>query len=665
MHYRTEIDGLRALAVLPVLFFHAGFGILPGGFAGVDVFFVISGYLITTIIHREIEVGRFDLFEFYRRRIKRIVPALFFVCTACVPFAWLWMLPRELNAFGRSLYHVALSASNFLFWHETDYFAASNELKPLLHTWSLAVEEQFYILFPLLLLALRNHPLAIRNAIFGLVIILSFVASLVIPFIDSAANFYLLPSRFWELGVGAALALIGPVGRVSGRRREALAILGLLLISSTYVFVTAETPYPGIATLPVIAGSVLVLAFATDGTLVARLLSFRVLVTTGLLSYSLYLWHQPVFAFARLRGQTDPSTIQSGLLILLCFLLAYVSYRWVEKPLRRPHSLPAMRAFSAAAAFGAVLVCIGGTLDGADGFPNRVPDLKKITEVSAGLDRKCNGNFLPECRTSSAPTVAIWGDSYAMHLVDGILASSPHAKLIQLNKDACGPFLNLAPVLAGKTEKWRHECLEHNLRVRELLSSQQSIRYVILASKFRQYLNAEEVHLRGSGRLPTSPDLILANFRETLAWIRSIGKIPVIFEPPPRSGSDSALCQARASLIGSELECRLPTSEVNAFDAQVLSLLGKVSRDYPVVSIRNYLCDDAFCRVELNGMSLFQDNGHFSRQGSRELGELLNLYGATIEAAVHGCEKSPAAVPVGICHLKPVHSPGATSRGST
>ncbi|CAN7640500.1 acyltransferase family protein [Ensifer adhaerens] len=658
MQYRTEIDGLRALAVLAVLLFHADFSFIPGGFAGVDVFFVISGYLITTIIDREIREGSFSLFEFYRRRIKRIAPAVFFVCAVCVPFAWYWMLPRELNAFGRSLYYVALSASNFLFWQETDYFSASNELKPLLHTWSLAVEEQFYIVFPLLLLGLKTRHQAARHAVIGLTVAMSFAASLVMPLFDPAANFYLLPSRFWELGAGAALALVGPIGAVSGVRREALAILGLVLIAGSCGILRSVMPYPGTATLPVVAGTVLVLAFATKGTFVAKLLSCRVLVTTGLCSYSLYLWHQPVFAFARLRSQADLSSPEYVVLILLCFLLAYVTYHFIEKPFRMRHSLPAKRAFGAAAAFGGALVCVGGTIDNADGFPSRVPALARITELSAGLDRKCNGYFLPQCQTSDAPTVAVWGDSFAMHLVDGILASNAGAEIIQLNMHACGPFFDLAPVVAGKTEKWRHDCLEHNRRVREVLSSQKSIRYVILSSPFRQYLDAEKVHVRGPGLLPSNPELVLASLQETLAWIRSIGKLPVIFEPPPRSGKDSALCQARASLIGSAVDCRLVVKDVHSYDEYVQLLMGRVSMDYPVVSIREYLCDDAFCQVELNGVSLFQDDGHFSRQGSRKLGKLLNFYGEAVRAAEGACVGTSAGVsPSGICQMRPDETP--------
>ncbi len=200
MHYRPEIDGLRAVAVIPVLLFHAGFGFISGGFAGVDVFFVISGFLITSLIHQEIRGGAFRAVAFYERRARRLAPAFLFVCVASIPFALMWMLPKELNEFGKSLYAANLLAANFFFWDQTNYFTPDTDLMPLLHTWSLAVEEQFYIVFPLLLLSLRRLSEATGLKVIVAVTVLSFGATQLVARIDPAANFYLLPSRFWELG---------------------------------------------------------------------------------------------------------------------------------------------------------------------------------------------------------------------------------------------------------------------------------------------------------------------------------------------------------------------------------------------------------------------------------------------------------------------------------
>jgi len=204
--YRPEIDGLRALAVMPVLFFHAGFSLISGGYIGVDIFFVISGYLITSIIQREISTNRFSIINFYERRARRILPALFVVCLACIPFGYFWMLPFELKSFFDSIISINLFVSNILFWRESEYFSAAAELKPLLHTWSLSVEEQFYVFFPLLLFFLSKF----KNVVVFLVILIITLLSLALADFavthHSTANFYLLPTRIWELGIGALLA---------------------------------------------------------------------------------------------------------------------------------------------------------------------------------------------------------------------------------------------------------------------------------------------------------------------------------------------------------------------------------------------------------------------------------------------------------------------------
>lgn len=204
MKYRPEIDGLRAIAVLPVLFFHAGFDWAKGGFIGVDVFFVISGYLITSIILLELRAGTFTLSGFYERRIRRIAPALLLVCFATIPFAWLWMLPDEFTSYARSLVASIFSVSNILYWREIDYFAASTDLRPLLHTWSLAVEEQYYVIFPLMAAWLfRRNRLVLGIALLSLV---SFALTFFMARFNPVGNFYLLPTRFWELGAGCWLS---------------------------------------------------------------------------------------------------------------------------------------------------------------------------------------------------------------------------------------------------------------------------------------------------------------------------------------------------------------------------------------------------------------------------------------------------------------------------
>lgn len=336
MRYRAEIDGLRAVAVIPVILFHAGFSLFSGGFVGVDVFFVISGYLITSIIVGELEKEKFSIVKFYERRARRILPALFLVMAVCVPFAWMLLTPADLDYFSRSLIAVALFSSNILFWQESGYFDTAAELKPLLHTWSLAVEEQYYLLFPLFLLLVwrfgKKHVGWALVFIFFVSLGLAQWASINYP----EAAFFLLPTRAWEIMLGAFAALIlADPERFKGKSySDPLALLGLFCILAS-IFIYDETiPFPGLYALLPTVGAFLVILFAGPGTRVARILSFRKIVLVGLMSYSIYLWHQPVIVFYKYARLYEISLSERLLLLVPIFILSYVSWRYVEGPLR-------------------------------------------------------------------------------------------------------------------------------------------------------------------------------------------------------------------------------------------------------------------------------------------------------------------------------------------
>lgn len=356
MQYRPEIDGLRALAVLSVILVHAGLPWLPGGFIGVDIFFVISGYLITRIIQGELASGTFSVARFYERRARRILPALVVVVLACLPFAWAWMLPWQLEEFADSVVAVALFLSNVEFWRQSGYFATEAAAKPLLHTWSLGVEEQFYILFPLLLWALarlRRRPAAVLAVLALASLGLSEWGWRNAP----DANFFLIPFRAWELLTGALAALAwGGQGRAADDR---LALPGLALVLASLVLMDEQTPFPSlIAVLPV-AGTAMVILWGGAGSIAGRILSWRPAVAIGLISYSAYLWHQPLFAFARIRIAGEPPPAQMALLTLATFVLAWASWKWVESPFRRrPVPVLATRRAVFAAALAAILLMV-------------------------------------------------------------------------------------------------------------------------------------------------------------------------------------------------------------------------------------------------------------------------------------------------------------------
>jgi len=358
MQYRKEIDGLRAFAVVPVLLFHAGFDLFSGGYVGVDVFFVISGYLITSIIIREKAEGTFTFANFYERRARRILPALFLVMLACIPFAWFWMAPHQLKDFSQSLLSTTAFLSNVFFYLETDYFNDFAETAPLLHTWSLAVEEQYYLFFPPLILLLWRLGVTWTLSILGIIAVASLVGAEFLSTSNSAVNFYLLPTRVWELFVGVFAALYlfyrdKDSGALARLPCELLAGLGLLAIFYSVFTFDSRTPFPSLWALIPTLGTALIVVFGHSSTWTGRLLGLRPLVGVGLISYSLYLWHQPLLALARIRNFGPLDGIESGLIIVLSFVLAYASFTWCEAQFR-DRSLIKTRYFLAAAAFLAI-----------------------------------------------------------------------------------------------------------------------------------------------------------------------------------------------------------------------------------------------------------------------------------------------------------------------
>lgn len=372
MKYRPEIDGLRTLAVIPVILFHAGYKSFSGGFVGVDIFFVISGFLITNIIYRETQEQRFSIITFYERRIRRIMPALIFVSVICLFFGHLWMLPGEHEKFSRSIIATNLFASNILFWRESGYFDQASELKPMLHTWSLAVEEQFYIVFPLVLMALAKVPSTIFILLLSVAAVISLGISEWMSTTHIQANFYLPISRAWELGSGALLAIgMQQLGESKRIYSETASITGLLLILFSIFTYDKSLPFPGIWAIPPVLGSVLIIGFATKKTVVGKILSWKPIVGIGLISYSAYLWHQPLFAFARIRSVTEVSELGYLILALCSLFLAYLTWRFVEQPFRQKLKFTRNQVFLSTGLASITLILIGfiGVVTG--GLPSR------------------------------------------------------------------------------------------------------------------------------------------------------------------------------------------------------------------------------------------------------------------------------------------------------
>ena len=373
--YRKEIDGLRALAVIPVILFHAGFDFFSGGFIGVDIFFVISGYLITSLILQEKINNEFSLINFYERRARRILPALFLVVIVTIPFAFLVMSPLALKEFSNSLISIPLFLSNFQFWSESGYFATAAEEKPLLHTWSLAVEEQYYLFFPLLILITWKLGLKALTLFIVLISVFSFSLSQfganlnpTFPFIDDDLRFSGVPeysfffsiTRAWELLFGSLTAIYLIHKEENNQiKNQLLSLLGILLISYPIFFYDYTTQFPGFSALMPVTGTVLLIVFSNQGTLTYKFLSHRSLVFIGLISYSLYLWHYPLFSIVRLISINTPSKIIYLFLILVSFLLAFLSWKYFEKPFRKKNLFTRKQIFLSSLIVGLFIVSIG------------------------------------------------------------------------------------------------------------------------------------------------------------------------------------------------------------------------------------------------------------------------------------------------------------------
>ncbi|MBN8997749.1 MAG: acyltransferase [Rhizobiales bacterium] len=630
--------------MLPVIFFHAGATLFSGGFVGVDVFFVISGYLITGIILEDLAAGRFSVWSFYERRFRRIAPAIVATCAVTVPFALAWLVPRDLADYAGSLLATALSASNFYFWAQAGYFAPDAGLQPLIHTWSLAVEEQFYLIFPVLLAIFSRHRtrliLALAIASLGLSIFAGYRAP--------NTNFYLLPTRFWELAFGALLAM-SRLELGKSVLAHATAGTGLILILLSILLLDGSFVYPGLWALPPVVGAVMVLAAGPD-TFVARLLSWRPLVGIGLISYSLYLWHQPIFAFARIRllGHVTPD-IYAGL-IVLAVAVSYLSWRWVEQPFRNRARFSRRQIFAGTAVACAILVVLGlaGTLT--HGFPQRqsskFADLDYRLRPNMGIARCSDAVPVPlACMTDPAPEIIVWGDSFARVLVAGIIASRPSVRLVQYTKSACGPFPDLSTMPAAYPGDWPHDCIAFNDAAKAYIERTPSLRFAVLSSTFRQYLSAP-YFLSGGKVVRANPGIVRAHLQAAIDWLRSHGVTPVLFLPPPRlRGKDIGACLRYAAWLGMPSDrCALAREAVAADAHEVNDLLAGI--DVRTIDVADAQCDRDLCRTQIGDVMLYLDGGHLTYEGSEYLGRSLHFYDrieGTVQPARSGDAPGPPA----------------------
>lgn len=634
MKNRVDIQALRGIAVLLVVIFHFRLNLLDAGYLGVDVFFVISGFLITSMVTSQIQKGSFSFGEFYFRRAKRLLPAAYStILITAVLSMWL-LTSQEFKQLTQQIWGAVTFTSNIVLWRQGSYFGGEADLKPLLHTWSLAIEEQYYLLLPA---ALYFTP--VRYWFKGVLLVLLSSAALCIGVMTWRPDvaFYLLPTRAWELAIGSlgVFLMRHPQTEVWASRLFWPALLVLLTLP---VFPLSNT-HPGLdAWLVCCATLVVILAkhpWFNRGMVVG------VLARVGDWSYSLYLVHWPVIALASNVWFDDVPTWAKCVGVVLSITLAWLQYKYIENPIRQAHIAPSfLRTAIVVAGSGVVMLVPFIFLIS----PFSKQEYADIRRGNTGLSPACafSGRFQPsdQCQTSSDPKILVWGDSYAMHLVPGIKNEIGSDGLVQATKYVCGPLLGLAPIAhytgATQNRNWSEGCMTFNDSVVEYLKKTPSIQTVVLSSVFKQYMTPEDFHIlrltdNGFQESGGSVEAALEGLGRTVKAVRDLGKTVVVIAPPPAMDWDAGRCAERLirsmPIYGSDADCTIKDDEYKKKRANVLHFLDEVENriGVDVILFDSYLRAGDRYNTVINGEVIYISNGHLSYRGSELLAKELKI----------------------------------------
>jgi peptidoglycan/LPS O-acetylase OafA/YrhL len=604
--YRPDIDGLRCLAVMSVVLFHLGLTSLGGGYAGVDIFFVISGYLITGHIYREIQDDHFSIISFYEKRVRRIGPALVATLILVLVAASVIFMPDELRDLGASLVATAAFCSNILFYLQADYFAGPVDTKPLLHTWSLAVEEQFYILIPPLMVILYRR--SAQSVKWGITILAaaSFAASCAWVWIDPSANYYLPHTRAWELLLGSMVAL-GCFPRLRGQlANEIAAAVGFLAIIATIALLWPGAPFPAWNALPLCVGTALVIGSgSTCETLVSRLLGWKPFVAVGLISYSLYLVHWPMIVFAKYWLLREPTLIESAGLLVAMFVFAWLSWRFVERPMRRPASVSRRQLFVGFAICSIVIVGLGAATFKFNGFPQRFGAQTQIAQRDRTQEQAAPKCFMKKgwdewggdacfLTHGTGRRILLWGDSHANHFASALRDRDDEyeTQILQYASAGCPPIL-------GVEIKKRPSCADNNRHALEIIQKY-GIKDVVLSSYWERIFHDNNL----------SPKDLNATIRQ----LEAMGlRVSVIGDNPDFPFSNPAFLGVR---LAKRADPNAPfyTTVRNQpdFNAKLDAAVPGTFYD-PM----KRLCRDGKCLAYDKGKLLMSDNAHLSRYGAK------------------------------------------------
>ena len=647
-NYRPDIDGLRAFSVFFVIGYHAFPEIFKAGFIGVDIFFVISGYLISSILIRNLKNNSFSFLDFYIRRIRRIFPALILVLVVCFAFGWFSLFPIEFKQLGK---HIAGSAgfiSNFILWNESGYFDNAANTKPMLHIWSLGIEEQFYFIWPLILWLI--FKIRINYLLFIIfLIIVSFSFNVYEAKIDKVATFYSPLTRFWELLVGGLLAIIKDdyKGSVNSEfNSNFLSIFGVGLILLAFFFIDDESAYPGILALFPVIGSFFLILAGNNSIFNQIVLSNKVLVWFGLISFPLYLWHWPLISFARIVESDFPNENYRLISIVISIFLSWVTYKFLEKPIRYKKSklIPATL----------IILMTGIGLTGLhsyknDGLPNRsyVSNFNEENFKMAFLfseddpisHKKCMDtyglkDFIRYCNLTSSKKakIALIGDSHARALYDGLAFY-----LKKYNQDLLNLggrlFLDVETYPIG--DKKEIEVYKGGIRATQFVLQEPSIEIVVMVSKGHYLTDNNWVFkLINNQNLKDKKQVWEIAMRKTLDSAIENNKEVVFVIDNPSLGFDpkSCICRPFSKNNSIKKSCTIPKSKYENESKIYRKLVMSILNDYPSVKVfdaAEYLCDEKKCYGMLNGKILYRDNDHLSLEGgkliSKELVKLLNL----------------------------------------
>lgn len=635
MKYRADIDGLRSVAIIPVVLYHAGISMFSGGFVGVDVFFVISGYLITSIILNDIDKERFTITDFYFRRVKRIFPALYFYLTAATAACFMLYLPADFLSYAKSLIGTVLFVSNIVFWQDSGYFAAASELKPLLHTWSLSVEEQFYIFYPVMLLILAKYFRKRYTPAVLVVFAASLALSIATTPIKTSASFFLLPTRAWELMLGALLALNFFPKTSNIRILNLLSLTGLILVMFSIFTYDSSTLFPGLGAVIPCAGTALIIYSGSGDSavrpLVNRFMSIKPLVVVGLVSYSWYLWHWGMFAFRHYFKNVfeDSFFLSNTFIIAASFFMAYLSFFIIEKPFRNIERKNIKPLFSGALVVMVIFSAAGYYVIAGDGMKDRLPSgVSKLTETYEKHYRKSllfrdlkymnNNDIFVLGDENAEPSFILLGDSHAWTLAPGIdkLASAEGKSGLLYSMNACPPVLGTA------TTDRTPGCLELNETAYNRALSDSRIKTVILLGRWHNYLNDTEKLVTGEKykykRVPSSESRAVFSDKldAMIAGLSKNGTKTVILSSIPESPYDVLMLSTKKEFAKAVLDSAVAETDMRPGRADFLKMQERAFRLFSLLSeygteiiyLDKPLCGEEFCEVSGDELYYFDDD---------------------------------------------------------